>query len=205
MRSSKFLPLAALASAASLFIAACGGDDSSDPAPATGADAPASTDSATVSTDAPVDGQFPVTIDHVYGSTTIDARPERVATVAWANHEVPLALGVVPVGMSKATWGDDDDNGVLPWVEAMGCAAVSLGVAEVELSLIAGPPLYQVGLAGHAGSQAVSPLRLWLGVRVPLFDERVAASAPQRVREDASGDTAGAARRSGAARLSANP
>jgi iron complex transport system substrate-binding protein len=30
---------------------------------------------------------------------------------------VPLALGIVPVGMSKATWGDDDDNGVLPWVE----------------------------------------------------------------------------------------
>ena len=47
----------------------------------------------------------------------IDSKPERVATVAWANHEVPLALGVVPVGMSKATWGDDDDDGVLPWVE----------------------------------------------------------------------------------------
>ena len=44
-------------------------------------------------------------------------KPERVATVAWANHEVPLALGVVPVGMSKVTWGDDDDDGVLPWVE----------------------------------------------------------------------------------------
>lgn len=63
------------------------------------------------------DGVFPVTIEHVYGTTTIDAQPERVATVAWANHEVPLALGIVPVGMSKATWGDDDDNGVLPWVE----------------------------------------------------------------------------------------
>ncbi|MCW2287897.1 iron complex transport system substrate-binding protein [Leucobacter luti] len=60
---------------------------------------------------------FPVTIEHVYGTTTIEERPERVATVAWANHEVPLALGVVPVGMSKATWGDDDGDGVLPWVE----------------------------------------------------------------------------------------
>jgi len=63
------------------------------------------------------DGVFPVTIEHVYGTTTIESKPERVATVAWANHEVPLALGIVPVGMSKATWGDDDDNGVLPWVE----------------------------------------------------------------------------------------
>ena len=66
--------------------------------------------------DADGDG-FPVTIEHALGSTTIEAQPERVATVAWANHEVPLALGVVPVGMSKATWGDDDEDGVLPWVE----------------------------------------------------------------------------------------
>jgi iron complex transport system substrate-binding protein len=63
------------------------------------------------------DGVFPITIEHVYGTTTIEEKPERIATVAWANHEVPLALGIVPVGMSKATWGDDDDNGILPWVE----------------------------------------------------------------------------------------
>jgi len=63
------------------------------------------------------DDAFPVTVEHVYGETTISEKPERVATIAWANHEVPLALGIVPVGMSKATWGDDDDNGVLPWVE----------------------------------------------------------------------------------------
>ncbi|WP_122261871.1 iron-siderophore ABC transporter substrate-binding protein [Ornithinimicrobium cerasi] len=60
---------------------------------------------------------FPVTVQHAYGQTTIEAAPQRVATVAWANHEVPLALGVVPVGMSRATWGDDDGDGVLPWVE----------------------------------------------------------------------------------------
>lgn len=60
---------------------------------------------------------FPVTIEHAFGKTTIEKKPERVATVAWSNHEVPLALGVVPVGMDKATWGDDNDNGMLPWVE----------------------------------------------------------------------------------------
>lgn len=63
------------------------------------------------------DAGFPVTIEHAYGETVIEQKPERVATVAWANHEVPLALGIVPVGMAKATWGDDNDNGVLPWVE----------------------------------------------------------------------------------------
>lgn len=78
--------------------------------------APTSADSAAGANPAS-DGAFPVTVEHVYGETTITEKPERVATIAWANHEVPLALGIVPVGMSKATWGDDDDNGVLPWVE----------------------------------------------------------------------------------------
>lgn len=58
-----------------------------------------------------------IEIEHAYGTTVIPEKPERIATVAWANHEVPLALDVVPVGMAKATWGDDDGDGVLPWVE----------------------------------------------------------------------------------------
>lgn len=58
---------------------------------------------------------FPVTLPHAFGSTTVEQKPTRIATVSWANQEVPLALGVVPVGMSKATWGDDDGDGVLPW------------------------------------------------------------------------------------------
>ncbi|GAA4434298.1 iron-siderophore ABC transporter substrate-binding protein [Georgenia halophila] len=63
------------------------------------------------------DDWTPVTIEHALSTTTIDDRPERVATVAWANHEIPLALGVVPVGMAASTWGDDDGDGVHPWVE----------------------------------------------------------------------------------------
>lgn len=59
----------------------------------------------------------PITIEHALGTTTIESKPERVATVNWANHEVPLALGVVPVGMAAANFGDDDGDGVLPWVE----------------------------------------------------------------------------------------
>jgi iron complex transport system substrate-binding protein len=58
----------------------------------------------------------PITIEHALGTTTIESEPERVATVAWANHEVPLALGVVPVGMAAANFGDDDGDGLLPWV-----------------------------------------------------------------------------------------
>lgn len=61
--------------------------------------------------------EFPITVEHAFGSTTIPERPRRVATVAWANHEVPLALGVVPVGFARANFGDDDGDGLLPWVE----------------------------------------------------------------------------------------
>lgn len=59
----------------------------------------------------------PVTIEHALGTTTIETKPERVATVDFANQEVPLALGIVPVGMAKMTWGDDDGNGIQPWTE----------------------------------------------------------------------------------------
>ena len=62
-------------------------------------------------------GGAEITIEHAFGTTTIPAVPEVVTTVAWANHEVPLALGVVPAGMAAANFGDDDGNGLLPWVE----------------------------------------------------------------------------------------
>ncbi|MCZ2813130.1 iron-siderophore ABC transporter substrate-binding protein [Modestobacter sp. VKM Ac-2979] len=74
-----------------------------------------SSDSSTVETDAAADFT-PITVEHAFGTTTIESEPERVATVNWANHEVPLALGVVPVGMAAANFGDDDGDGMLPWV-----------------------------------------------------------------------------------------
>jgi iron complex transport system substrate-binding protein len=56
-------------------------------------------------------------IKHAFGTTTIQEKPKRIATVAWANHEVPLALGVVPVGFAAANFGDDNGDGLLPWVD----------------------------------------------------------------------------------------
>lgn len=100
MRLIRIAPLMVLASALTLSACSSPGEEGTT-ATATGAKA----------------GEFPVTVSHAFGETTVEASPERVATVGWANHEVPLSLGVVPVGMSKATWGDDDGDGVLPWVE----------------------------------------------------------------------------------------
>jgi iron complex transport system substrate-binding protein len=74
--------------------------------------------------------RFPVEIKHALGTTMVAERPQRVATVAWANHEVPLALGVVPVGMAAANFGDDDGDGLLPWMaerlKELGAAAPRL-------------------------------------------------------------------------------
>ena len=61
---------------------------------------------------------YPIVIKHAFGTTTIEKKPDRIVTVAWANHEVPLALGVVPVGFARANFGDDDNDGLLPWVAA---------------------------------------------------------------------------------------
>ncbi|GAA4986835.1 iron-siderophore ABC transporter substrate-binding protein [Kineococcus glutinatus] len=95
----------ALLAVAALLLSACGSSsEDEEPQASTSATTGAS-------------GGFPVTIEHALGTTTIESKPERVATVQWANHEVPLALGVVPVGMAAANFGDDDGDGVLPWVE----------------------------------------------------------------------------------------
>jgi iron complex transport system substrate-binding protein len=104
MRRARFLA-ATTAATLALSLTACGSEDDSETTDAGSGGAGAA------------ESAFPVTVEHVYGETTIEEKPERVATVAWANHEVPLALGIVPVGMSKATWGDDDGDGILPWVE----------------------------------------------------------------------------------------
>lgn len=69
---------------------------------------------------------YPIVITHAFGTTTIAKKPERVATVAWGNQEVPLALGIVPVGFPRASFGDDDGDGLLPWV-AEKLAALNAG------------------------------------------------------------------------------
>ncbi|MDQ0213551.1 iron-siderophore ABC transporter substrate-binding protein [Arthrobacter bambusae] len=58
--------------------------------------------------------QFPVTIKNVFGDTTIKSQPQRVVTVSWVNDDVALALGVVPVGLPKVAWGNND-KGSTPW------------------------------------------------------------------------------------------
>src|SRR5690554_4882453 len=59
--------------------------------------------------------EYPIVIEHAFGETEIESKPERVVTIQWGNHDVVLALGVVPVGFSAANFGVQDDSGLLPW------------------------------------------------------------------------------------------
>lgn len=96
MPSRRRLLTAAPLAAAALVLAAC----STGP---TGASAP----SASTSTSADA-AAFPVTIEHAYGSTTVTKAPTRIATVGWADADTLAALGIVPVGAPKITWGGND-------------------------------------------------------------------------------------------------
>ncbi|MBS4536791.1 iron-siderophore ABC transporter substrate-binding protein [Clostridium sp. D2Q-14] len=58
---------------------------------------------------------YPITVKHAYGETVIEEEPKNVATISWGNQDVPLALGIIPVGVSKANYGETDENGLLPW------------------------------------------------------------------------------------------
>jgi iron complex transport system substrate-binding protein len=64
-----------------------------------------------------VSAQFPVTIKHAFGETTIKEQPKRVVTISWVNDDVAIALGVVPVGVPKNEWGNND-KGSTPWKDA---------------------------------------------------------------------------------------
>jgi iron complex transport system substrate-binding protein len=63
---------------------------------------------------ASADGTFPVTVEHAFGETTIEERPERVVVLGWGAQDTVYALGVTPVGMPSYPYGGGED-GVLPW------------------------------------------------------------------------------------------
>ncbi len=63
----------------------------------------------TSSTKAEADA-FPVTIKHAFGETTIDKEPTRVATLGWSDQDHVAALGVVPVGATKITYGGNKNG-----------------------------------------------------------------------------------------------
>lgn len=94
--------VAAVALSTLLLATACAGSAETTAEPAT--TAPGASDDA-----------FPVSLDHAFGSTTIEEQPERVVAWGWGSADAALAVGVTPVAIPFQAYGGDDE-GVLPWV-----------------------------------------------------------------------------------------
>ncbi|MEU4080646.1 iron-siderophore ABC transporter substrate-binding protein [Streptomyces venezuelae] len=107
-RFARSLPRVAVVAVAALALAACGGGteksgSSSAPtssAPAGGGDKPAA---------------FPVTVEHKYGSTTIDKEPKTIVTLGLSDQDAVLALGVKPAG--AVDWFKEKPYGKWPWTK----------------------------------------------------------------------------------------
>lgn len=60
-------------------------------------------------------GAYPVTIEHKWGSTTIEEEPERVVVAGLREQDALLALGVVPVATTE--WLGGRAGEIFPWAE----------------------------------------------------------------------------------------
>jgi iron complex transport system substrate-binding protein len=99
-RNREWRLFTALVMATMLLLAACSSDDGdSDGATESSAD----------------NGQFPVTITHSFGETTIESEPKRVVVLSDRDADTVLALGVVPVAIRSA-YGFE--SGVGPWAQS---------------------------------------------------------------------------------------
>jgi ABC-type Fe3+-hydroxamate transport system substrate-binding protein len=62
---------------------------------------------------------FPVTIETTLGEATIEEEPTRVVTVGYADADVALSLGVVPIASEKVTWGGTEEGSTVWFDEAL--------------------------------------------------------------------------------------
>jgi iron complex transport system substrate-binding protein len=105
-------------------------------AAACGSDGGASESSST--TEASSTGSaFPVTIEHKYGETVVEAKPGRVVSVGYQDQDPLLALGVVPVGIRD--WFGDQPYAVWPWAQELldGAEPEVLPAAEINFEQVA--------------------------------------------------------------------
>jgi iron complex transport system substrate-binding protein len=91
---------------AALAFAGCGDDEpASEAAPAAAAGA----------------GGFPATVEHKFGTTTVESEPQRIAVVGLTEQDTVLALGHTPIATTE--WYGDQPYAVWPWArEALGDA-----------------------------------------------------------------------------------
>lgn len=103
-RAVRNIPRAAVAVVAVLALAACGGGAEKAESKPSGGKSDAA-------------GSFPVTVEHKYGSTTIDKEPKKVVTLGLSDQDAVLALGIKPVG--SIDWFKEKPYGKWPWTKEL--------------------------------------------------------------------------------------
>lgn len=78
---------------------------------------------------------FPVTLEHKFGTTIIEAAPERVATLDYGGVDDVLALGFQPVAVRY--WYGDYPYGVWPWAADLLTSEPILLEGELDFEAIA--------------------------------------------------------------------
>lgn len=115
--------LVPVAVAAAVLLAAC----STGPA---GSGSAAEEEGDTAASTAAAADAFPVTVEHAFGETTIEQEPQRIATVGWSDQDIVVALGEVPAGATKITWGGNEAGSTDWWDEAV----TELGADPAEVT-----------------------------------------------------------------------
>jgi iron complex transport system substrate-binding protein len=163
--SSRLHPLAALAAvsvAGALVLTGCAGSAEPGAAPATASD----------------DSGFPVTFEHMYGTTTIESQPERIATWGWGATDAVLALGIVPVAVSSMDYGGGDDR-ITPWVEE---AVDELGG---EMPVILDNATYELSVEELLAADPDVLIAPYSGLTQEEYDEVTGAGIPVVAPEEA--------------------
>lgn len=105
------LRLTALVVSGALLLGACGSSGG-------GSESSSSDDGSTAAASSGSGGSsdaFPVTVEHKYGETTIDEKPERIVTVGLSDQDAVLALGEVPVATTE--WFGEQEGALWPWAQ----------------------------------------------------------------------------------------
>lgn len=59
----------------------------------------------------------PVTIEHMYGSTTVQKLPQKIVCLGWGSTDALLSLGVIPYAMNRQETNVDGKMVIFPWIQ----------------------------------------------------------------------------------------